>query len=627
MIKNVLHFFRVIDTKRHIREKVVTKGMGNLINDFWTYKYNNKKYFGICEVVKGDDYMQARNIKKYETHIEKALEYTMKYDVVSHMGIQTFCTWLKDRPIREDHEQRYYPFFIEFEASKNNEKEYVHVVLQAVVFINYLVNELGVCKEDILPMINNSRSVYVFINPRTYNLKPDKNLDRIYSKMFEHIKSQLGLTYADTSMYAKNKLMKTPNCFYKGGYFVHISHDELIELMLDTSLRGKLTAEKRSLNYNVPGQVSLGLSKIYQSAKEQVENTNKASKLNLDDNGLAAVETINNGTCGCVKYFHEGLMGKGYRNSALVSVGIDMKNKGYTEEQVMDKLTELGHAWNHDENERKIRSKVRTIFRRHYKFSCEYARKAFVDLNIEDMCANCMYNKRPEKASDNILVQADIINQLYANDASTRHYKLYLELLQSNLFNSWFSPKEMGINDRTLREFCNISGLKREKNKEQVYITNTVSTKKRVYKLPEGFIENSMELLGDYLKHYLKLLIKGYRAFDSYILIRLSKEKMMDELGYKDISGVYKMLKRLEEIGLIKVRKNNVSCIYYEPYNVIDINTYKEERESNISKPSVNEAYEIVNGEQICIPGLDNNLMAYSFNKHGTKKSKRGSPG
>lgn len=572
--------------------------MSNLIKDFWTYTYKEKKYYGICEVVLGENLSQKRNDKKYETHIEKALRYTMENDVLSHMSIQMYCKWLNGRSCREESEQKYYPFVIEFEAKKQKENEYNLVAYQVVTYVNYLIQDIGIQEKDILIMLNNSRSIYVLVNPKTYNLKPDKDLNLIYYEMYKDIKKEFGLSYVDESIVSSGyKLMKTPNCYYHGGYFVRISFIELQELMKGTITKFELTRKKRTLDIEVPGQISLKIAKMYEKAKHKIKNY---TNVHTSMHGNGKKSERQHGVCECVEYIQHHILEKGVRNFGLVSVGIYLKNQGCSMEEVEDQLIQLGQSWCHDENDRDIRSKVKTIFRRNYHFSCEYVREVFSSIGIENMCTNCPYAKR-EEAPESIEINMDVINELWDNKASTRHYVLYLELLRKNLFNTWFLPEKEGINDRTLKELCKLSiAFIKDKNKDSYYISYNPS--RRVYRLPIAFIDNTVGQLGNYIKHYLKLLVKGYKVFDKYLLVRISSQKLMEELGYYNISSLYKILKKLDKLGLIIKCRNNVLKVYFESYRVKSIDEYKEEK----SDIGVQQGFAAVSGEQIIMPEVLN---------------------
>lgn len=537
--------------------------MGNLIKDFWTYKYKEQSYFGIVEVIKGNSLSQKRNLIKYETHIEKALDYTMINDVTSHISIQTFCTWLKDRPNREDNEQRYYPFTLEFEPKDGNDSDALY---EAAQYVEYIHSELGVNRDDILIMVNNNKSIYVQINPKAYGLKPDAKLNAIYSEMYKKIKRDLNLKNVDESIVNSSyKVMKAPNSFYKGGYFVRITAEELVKLMVGAVTRAQLTKSKRSLNINVPGEMSLKAVKLYRSAVKKIKYGKIDKCLEEKDN-----------VCGgnCTQYFMTHMVEKGYRNYGLVSVAIYLKSLGYSKEETLKNLLDLAESWGHDETKGNIESKVNTVYRRNYRFSCSYAKTVFEDLGIEGMCSKCPFaNKNKIKiGEDSFEIDPTLINRLWANKASTRHYLLYLKLAKEKLFNENINIKEFGINIRTVKEFCKKTGLditKVEGVEDVINIKDIPSAK--VYRLPGEFISNTAIELGDALKQYLRLFIKGYKAVERYILVRASKDNLMNELGYTDVSSLYKLLNKLKGIGLIKVHSKNNYTLYYKSYKVIEL--------------------------------------------------------
>lgn len=571
--------------------------MGNLIRDFWTYEYKTKSYFGIVEVVKGKDLAQKRNYLKYETHIEKALEYTMKNDVLSHMSIQTFCTWLKDKSERGENEQKYYPFILEFEAKK--EDEYKNVVSEAIEYLRYLHSELDINKDDILIMINNNKSIYISINPKAYSLKPEVKLADIYTQMYKSIKKKLTLKYVDESIVASTyKLMKTPNTYYKGGYFVRITADELLKLLAGIITKKQLTSEKRTLDIEVPGELSFKAAKFYNKYMKKVKY---GTKVKEDCTPI----------CGgkCINYLLTHMVEKGYRNYALVSVGIYLKSLGYTKEENLKNLRELATSWNHDENELKIKSKINTIYRKNYHFSCKYAANVFSDLGIESMCSKCPFKKQNCCISENFEIDERIINQLWANGGSTRHYYMYLKLSSKQLFNKEIDLDEEKIDYRTLRELCKLTLLTKEKieGKRNLYrIVYKPSDK--IYKLPIEFFSTA-DQLGDALKHYLKLFVKSYKALDKYVMIRASKITLMNELGYKSVSAVYKLLDKLRLLGLIKDHKKGSYTLYYSNYKVIELQHIKEKAVLEAAALKEEPIKQVVNGNESMVMAKDNSYQ------------------
>jgi hypothetical protein len=108
---------------------------------------------------------------------------------------------------------------------------------------------------------------------------------------------------------------------------------------------------------------------------------------------------------------------------------------------------------------------------------------------------------------------------------------------------------------------------------------------KGIYYVPKYFLDDKIdELLGDYLKHYCMLLIKGYKPYNKYIMARVSMVKIREDLGYKDISGAYKFIIWLKELGLLVSKKNHTILLYYKPYRVIKINDYLKERATRLQR-------------------------------------------
>ena len=53
----------------------------------------------------------------------------------------------------------------------------------------------------------------------------------------------------------------------------------------------------------------------------------------------------------------------------------------------------------------------------------------------------------------------------------------------------------------------------------------------------------------------------------------------MSELGYKNISSLYKLLNKLKNVGLIKVHNNNNYTLYYKSFKVIEIQAVEEQQQ------------------------------------------------
>jgi len=549
--------------------------MGKLIKDFWGFQYSGKQYFGICEVVAGEDLQQNRHIKKYETHIEKALQYTMNNQCLSHISIQKYLTYLKGSPRRSENDETFYPFFMEFEPKYQS--RYEEAVFQALRTVQYFIYELQVDEQDILILVNNSRSIYVMVNPVSYGLKPSKDLYKIYREMYDMLTQDLALDYVDTSLYSIYSLMKTPNCYYKGGYFVRISLDELRKLACKPHIRKDLTAERRSLDVMVPGKEAEGFKRLYMEAKEKIQE--RKSEYSRAMSSGSRLTYLTKCRCRCVEQIEKQMMEPGCRNHALVSVAIYYKNNGYTETQVLDKLLELSSKWSHDEGIGAIKAKVRSIFRSGMNFSCEKARDVLINLDMDLLCSSCPYNQKNLFRNNTLAVSAGIISSLWKSNAGTRYYAAYLKLLYSGLFNKDFDPKAYGLNDRTLRELCGfIPQLSWSKSKGMARIGYDLPSK-GIYYVPKYFLDDKIdELLGDYLKHYCMLLIKGYKPYNKYIMARVSMVKIREDIGYKDISGAYKFINRLKELGLLVSKKNHTILLYYKPYRVIKINDYLKEK-------------------------------------------------
>ena len=67
------------------------------------------------------------------------------------------------------------------------------------------------------------------------------------------------------------------------------------------------------------------------------------------------------------------------------------------------------------------------------------------------------------------------------------------------------------------------------------------------------------------------MLTKGYKATEKYMMIRASKESLMEELNYNNISSVYKLFSKLSALGLIKLHKKSIYTLYFKSFKVTEL--------------------------------------------------------
>lgn len=253
--------------------------MGKLTSDLWQYEYKGKKYHGIVEVVLGD--LERRSVdNKRETKIDKAFAFMQKDSVneVSHFSLQSYNTYLEwsGRTTRDKSDEAYYPFFIEFEPELKPDApgfiaEYRNAVTEANRFVSHLKGKLGVHPEDLLITVTNSRSVYIFVNPKTYDLKPSARLNEVYRSMFEEINEELQLECVDLgTSFRRSGVIKTPGSYYCGGYVNSIGVSELKSLKSQPALKGKLTQYKREVERRMPAEPAEGFVALYNRARKKI---------------------------------------------------------------------------------------------------------------------------------------------------------------------------------------------------------------------------------------------------------------------------------------------------------------------------------------------------------------------
>lgn len=611
------------------------KDKGNFIEQMFIYKMLNKaeevqNYFGIHEVVSGD-FSQNRIEKKYETHIEKLLEYPIKNrwnKELSHMSLQSFCTFLnkQNRNLRtEELDDRYYPFTLEFESSKKI--DHSDVLLEVAQYLKYLMSELSVNKEDFTIIINNSKSVYIMVNPKVFGLKPSKNVHRIYTEMYKKIKEELGLKFVDESVVNSSyRLIKTPGSYYKGGYVNYVSLDEFMSLMTGYLTRAKLTKKQRDIrNLMLPGIQSVPMTRLYDKSKKKVENSLKEYKNKCNKEikvlNLPGVEC----TRECVKaLINMPLMDKGNRNNFLVSIALGLSEANYNGDEIKEILRRKAIEWKHDESLRAVENKYKSLIRNRTNFSCDKVKMLFEEEGLSLGCNVC------KKAINSIYIARNIVEAIYNNKGAVRHFKTYLELEKQNLFGRYFNIDEVGIKAATLKELANKINGKLEKKQDLFKLT--INRGNAIYRLPLDYIENAVDVLEHKIGKVLMLIVKAYSSNTYGAFISLGIAKIAEYLAFKNERSVYKFLKELEKIGFLTKNKNGIT-LYYKSRKVVSL---EEERENRKGKVKIIEGTKVVNGLQLKfefekieagtnLQGI--NFENYQFNRiDNNKEINRGSP-
>lgn len=606
------------------------KNKGNFIEQMFIYKMINKaeevqNYFGIHEVVSGD-FSQNRAEKKYETHIEKLLEYPIKNrwnKELSHMSLQSFCTFLnkQNRNLRtEELDDRYYPFTLEFESSKK--KDHSDVLLEVAQYLKYLMSELSVNREDFTIIINNSKSVYIMVNPKVFGLKPSKNVHRIYTEMYKKIKEELGLKFVDESVVNSSyRLIKTPGSYYKGGYVNYVSLDEFMSLMTGYLTRAKLTKKQRDIrNLMLPGIQSVPMTRLYDKSKKKVEKSLKEYK----NKGIKVLNLPGTEcTRECVKtLINMPVMDKGNRNNFLVSIALGLSEANYSENQIKEVLRRKAIEWKHDESLRAVENKYKSLKRNGTNFSCDKAKMLFEEEGLSFCCNVC------KKAINSIYIARDVVESIYNNKGAVRHYRAYLELEKQNLFGKYFNIDEVGIKVATLKELAKKINGKLEKKQDLFKLT--INRGKAIYRLPLDYIENAVDVLEQKIGKVLMLIVKAYSSNTYGAFISLGVAKISEYLSFKNERSVYKFLKELEKIGFLTKNKNGIT-LYYKSRKVVSL---EEERENR--KVKIIEGTKVVNGLQLKfnfekieagtnLQGI--NFENYQFNRiDNNKEINRGSP-
>lgn len=601
--------------------------MGYLLQDLYEYKG-----YRINEVCIGSYiHNSKRKEKKHEKTIYKAVELAEESNKTIHIALQKFNTFLAGRSSRDDNEASYFPFTIEIEPNihDNGTDEFYSKYQDSVTVANSLCWLLE-CKyeinrEDIVVFINNSRSIYITVNPKCYRLVPGSNLYLIYNRIWEVLSSELQdllydryINVADfidsNTSFSKYRLIKCPNTYYKGGYVVNVSLDELQALADDIKLKRELTSKRRRLDKEIPGEYNRAFHELYLQSSSELKGFNNSkfkrryndnNVVNLSDEAILRQPVHSR----CVEYMIKYPMPIGMQNQAIVSVSIYYYNQGLSAEALTNFLYIVVSSWPSDGSRslwsmNHIKKTVNSVYRNKTNFSCDKV-NSFANFGIEGCCSYCIYNasfKKDEFAVYSVHVRA-LFSGHYANrKLGLRHYYTYLKLCRYSLFNKYFCPDDYGIDIKTFKEVISVLKLNIQYSGNLLKIDFSVPDK-GLYYIPLNFMDKEYyKLPGQRLKHYLLLLVLGYSHNKNSLQISQKKDTLLKLLGFKDISSYNKLLKFFVDIGLVKIKSDKSIYLYYEPYKVIDITSKKTSVKIGLKTVSNTEA----NIKRPCMSGTDN---------------------
>lgn len=553
--------------------------------------YTHRGFYSIREVCEGNYYMSSERVEnKMETTIKNALNYTMKFDIMSHMSLQGFATFSNGKQRDLDVVPSYYPFVVEFEPSvKPGEigfnTEYTKAIQEALRFYIYLKYNMVEDCRDIAIFITPSRSIYIMLNPKIFGATQSTMLHLIYKEMFDTFNQEIELdkNYVDNSFFKKYQILKTPNSLYNGGYVVPITGEELQKLANDPGMKERLTSKKRNLfKIWMPCTQSYNLSKIYMDAKEAAKEK-YYNKLKSEKVAIADVEFVPP----CLMYANELNKDQveGNVNFLLTTNAIIFKNKKRPEAEALEFLQKLAQKWQYDQP-RNVKSIINSVYRHDTNFSCTKI-KDNLGIKEEDVCLTCPYCSKCKcyEKADGFTIHTDILQELISNNkAYKRHYEAYLVLSRHSVWGKEISREkleEFKIDKRTVDELCKLTGyISLQKTKQGLIIENTAMEK--AFVIPYAFVDaEEFKRIGTRLKHYLAMYCLAWRKAPkakTHIYFKLNKEAAMELLKLKSDSSYYKMLKELESLGLLEHIENGFVRVFFRNNKVIEFKDYVDKK-------------------------------------------------
>lgn len=293
-----------------------------------------------------------------------------------------YCTAYRYDNPKQAEANLYGPLYLDFD-SDSDEIGYEQVRADALKAMAFFSAIFGLAYEDVRIYFSGKKGIHLMIPPEVLGIEGDKELNDIFKLVAKDVHTMTDYKTVDTRIYDRVRLFRLVNSKHSdtGLYKVPMTYQQLLTASYDEMQ--EWASEKRKIKVRAP-RFNEKANRVYKTYIDQWAKE-KAQK-NFNKN--AGNRTLDF-TPPCLKHIIKNGAEQGKRNNTAAALASFYKQRGYSEEKAMDRLTK----WNESVcqpplREQEIRITLQSIYRGEYVYGCT----TLADLSVCDK-ENCKLGK------------------------------------------------------------------------------------------------------------------------------------------------------------------------------------------------------------------------------------------
>lgn len=255
----------------------------------------------------------------------------------------------------------YGDFYMDFDSTEDISK-----TKEDILFVIKSLNKLEIREDDIKIFFSGNKGFHLIVPAELFEVKPSKNLSKVYKKLAYYFAEQLPNKTADLKIYERRRLLRISNTIHTESnlYKIPLTYEELKELSVEEIK--KLARRPRNITISANLKKSEKASELYLLFREEIKNENKLGQ--ITDKIL--MDSKINGHLPCIKQLFKDNIKEGERNNAVYILTNYLKNKGIKEQDILAQI----EKWNKNNipplSFEELHNKVQYLLNKQYKIGC-----------------------------------------------------------------------------------------------------------------------------------------------------------------------------------------------------------------------------------------------------------------
>lgn len=264
-------------------------------------------------------------------------------------------------------------FYIDLDYNINNKEDYLKLKDDAITVFTFFTAILGIDKKSIKIYFSGNKGFHFVIDKDVMNIKPRKDLNKVFKSMAEEIKKITRFQSVDTQIYDSRRLFRIENSVNSKSnlYKIPLTYIELqsfdIEDIIEIAKKPRYV-NLYTIKYSKKAENFLKkhINIIEEQHKKTEENKNKINEYIKN-----RIEVTSKNITPCIKYILINGATEGYRNNSATALASFFMQKGYTKEETIEIIKE----WNTEKccpkiEEHEIKTLVESVYKHVYKYGC-----------------------------------------------------------------------------------------------------------------------------------------------------------------------------------------------------------------------------------------------------------------